>query len=51
LIEGGRLMARSSYARDMKDLVFTRKSKDPRHDEVVRSFTADLEAALAAHSA
>jgi hypothetical protein len=51
LIEGGKLMARSSYARDMKDLVFKRKSKEQRHDEVVRSFTADLEAALAACSA
>jgi len=48
LYEGGKLMARSSYAHDMKDLVFSRKKKDERHDEVVRSFTADLEAALAA---
>ncbi|HET6277159.1 MAG TPA: acyl-ACP desaturase [Candidatus Polarisedimenticolia bacterium] len=47
LIEGGKLIARSSYARDMKDLVFRRKKKDARHEQVVGSFTADLEAALA----
>lgn len=48
LYEGGKLLARSSYARDMKDVVFRRKAKDERHDDVVRSFTADLNAALAA---
>ncbi len=48
LIEGGKLLACSSYTRDMKDVVFRRKAKDERHDQVVRAFTADLEAALAA---
>lgn len=51
LIEGGRLVARSSYAREMKDLVMRRKPHKPQHEEVVRSFVADLEKALAASPA
>ncbi len=51
LIDGGRLIARSSYARDMKDVVMRRKPPKPHHDEVVRSFIADLEKALAASPA
>jgi hypothetical protein len=46
LIEGGRLIAHSSYARDMKNVVMGKKQRKPQHDEVVRAFTADLEAAL-----
>jgi acyl-[acyl-carrier protein] desaturase len=48
IIDGGRLVARSSYARDMKDVVLRRKPPKPHHDEVVQSFVADLEKALAA---
>ena len=51
LIDGGRLVAHSSYARDMKDLVLRRKQPKPHHQEVVRSFVADLEKALAASPA
>src|SRR6267143_322755 len=51
LIDGGRLIARSSYARDMKDVVMRKKPPKPHHDEVVRSFIADLEKALAASPA
>ncbi|HKB07388.1 MAG TPA: acyl-ACP desaturase [Candidatus Polarisedimenticolia bacterium] len=51
LIDGGRLIARSSYAREMKDIVMRRKPRQPRHEEVVRSFIADLEKALAASPA
>jgi len=51
LIEGGRLVAHSSYAKGMKDVVLHRKPAKPHHDEVVRSFTADLEVALAAGTA
>lgn len=51
LIDGGRLVARSSYARDMKDVVMRRKPPKPHHDEVVRSFVADLEKALSASPA
>ena len=51
LIEGGRLIARSSYAKTIKNTVLRRKPREPRHDEVVRSFTADLEAALAGGAA
>ncbi|MFQ5878306.1 MAG: acyl-ACP desaturase [Acidobacteriota bacterium] len=47
LIDGGRLMAHSSYARDIKEICFRRKPPKERHDEVVRAFTADLKAALA----
>jgi hypothetical protein len=51
LIEGGRLIAHSSYARNMKDTVLHRKPVQPHHEDVVRSFTADLETALAAGAA
>jgi hypothetical protein len=51
LIEGGRLVARSSYARDMKDVVMRKKPRKPHHEEVVRSFIADLQKALAASPA
>jgi rubrerythrin len=51
LIDGGRLIARSSYARDMKDVVLRRKPRKPHHEDVVRSFIADLETALAAGAA
>jgi len=51
LIDGGRLVARSSYARDMKDVVMRKKPRKPHHEEVVRSFSADLEKALAASPA
>ncbi len=51
LIEGGRLVARSSYARDMKDVVLRRKQPKPQQAEVVRSFTADLRMALAGGAA
>ncbi len=51
LIDGGRLVARSSYARDMKDVVMRRKPPKPHQQEVVRSFIADLEKALAASPA
>ena len=51
LIDGGRLVARSSYARDMKDVVMRKKPRKPHHEEVVRSFIADLEKALAASPA
>jgi hypothetical protein len=51
LIEGGRLIARSSYARDMKNTVMQKKPVRPGHDDVVRAFTADLEQALAAGGA
>jgi hypothetical protein len=51
LIDGGRLVARSSYARDMKDVVMRKKPPKPHHQEVVRSFSADLEKALAASPA
>ena len=51
LLEGGRLIARSSYARNMKDVVLRRKAPKPDHDQVVRSFIADLETALAAGAA
>ncbi len=47
LIDGGRLVARSSYARDMKDVVMRKKPRKPQHEDVVRSFIADLEKALA----
>ena len=48
LIDGGRLVARSSYARDMKHLVVGRKRRKEEHDDVVRAFLLDLEAALSA---
>jgi len=48
LIEGGRLLARSSYARDMKNVITNRKPRTPEHDRVVGAFTADLRQALAA---
>ncbi|HEU4401842.1 MAG TPA: acyl-ACP desaturase [Candidatus Polarisedimenticolia bacterium] len=51
LIEGGRLIARSSYARGMKDVVLHRKPPHPQHDQIVRSFTVDLEKALTAGTA
>ena len=51
LLDGGRLIAHSSYARDMKDVVLRRKPPKPHHEEVVRSFVADLETALAAGTA
>jgi hypothetical protein len=51
LIDGGRLIARSSYAREMKDVVMRRKPPKPRHEEVVRAFAADLEKALSAGAA
>jgi len=51
LIDGGRLVARSSYARDMKDVVMRKKPRKPHHEEVVKSFSADLEKALAASPA
>src|SRR6267143_1503165 len=51
LIEGGRLIARSSYARDMKDVVRRKKPPKPRHDEVVRAFKVDIEKALTAGTA
>ncbi len=51
LIEGGRLVAHSSYARDMKHLVVGRKGRKEGHGEVVRAFTVDLEAALTHGSA
>lgn len=51
LIEGGRMVAHSSYARNMKDVVMRKKAPKPQHQEVVRSFTADLEKALAASPA
>jgi len=51
LIDGGRLVARSSYARDMKDVVMRKKPRKPHHEEVVRLFIADLEKALAASPA
>lgn len=51
LIDGGRLIAHSSYARDMKDVVMRKKPPKPQHAEVVRSFTADLEKALSAGAA
>lgn len=51
LIEGGRLIARSSYARGIKEVVMHRKPPKPDHEKVLRSFTADLEAALAAGAA
>jgi rubrerythrin len=46
LIDGGRLIAHSSYARDMKNVVLGKKQRRPDHDEVVKRFIADLEAAL-----
>ena len=51
LIEGGKMVARSSYARNMKDVVMRRKPVKPHHEEVVRSFVADLEKALQASPA
>src|SRR6266850_2614710 len=51
LIEGGRLIARSSYARDMKDVVMRKKPPKPRHDEVVRAFKVDIQKALTAGTA
>ncbi len=51
LIEGGRLAAHSSYARDMKDILLRRKPPKPQQAEVVANFVADLEAALAAGAA
>src|SRR2546428_10653347 len=48
LIDGGRLIPRSSYARDMKDVVMRKKPPKPPHDEAVRSFVADLANAPAA---
>ena len=51
LIEGGRMIARSSYARNMKDVVMRKKVPEPNHDQIVRSFTADLEKALGASPA
>jgi len=51
LLDGGRLITHSSYARDMKDVVLRRKPPKPHHEEVVRSFVADLETALAAGTA
>jgi hypothetical protein len=47
LIDGGKLLACSSYTRDMRDVMFRRKVREERHDRVVRAFTADLEEALA----
>lgn len=51
LIEGGRMIARSSYARNMKDVVMRKKVPEPNHDQIVASFTADLEKALGASPA
>ena len=51
LIDGGRLIAHSSYARDTKDVVLGRKPPKPQHAEVVQSFTADLRVALTAGTA
>ncbi|PYS95310.1 MAG: hypothetical protein DMF50_09285 [Acidobacteria bacterium] len=51
LIEGGRLIARSSYARDMKDVVMRRKPPKPQAEEVVRAFRVDIEKALTAGTA
>ncbi len=51
LLDGGRLIAHSSYARDMKDVVLRRKPAKPHHEEVIRSFVADLELALSAGTA
>lgn len=51
LIEGGRLIARSSYARQMKNTVLKTKPVQPNHAQIVRAFTADLEQALAAGGA
>jgi hypothetical protein len=51
LIDGGRMVARSSYARNMKDVVMRKKPPKPHHEEVVRSFVADLEKALQASPA
>ncbi len=51
LIDGGKMVARSSYARNMKDVVMRKKPPKPHHEEVVRSFVADLEKALAASPA
>jgi len=51
LIEGGRLIARSSYARDMKDVVMRKKPPKPHAEEVVRAFKVDIEKALTAGTA
>jgi hypothetical protein len=51
LLDGGRLIAHSSYARDMKNTILRKKPVRPEHDQVVRAFTADLEQALAAGGA
>lgn len=48
LIEGGKLLAHSSYTRDMKNVIMNRKPRKPEHDRVVEAFTADLRQALAA---
>jgi len=48
LIEGGKLLAHSSYASDMKNVITNRKARRPNHDQVVEAFTADLRRALAA---
>jgi hypothetical protein len=51
LIEGGRMIARSSYARNMKDVVMHKKVPEPNHEKIVNAFTADLEKALGASPA
>lgn len=47
IIEGGRLVTHSSYARDMKKTVMRKKPIRPDHDQIVRNFSLDLERALA----
>ncbi|HXH28469.1 MAG TPA: acyl-ACP desaturase [Candidatus Polarisedimenticolia bacterium] len=51
LIEGGRLVAKSSYAHEMKDIILHHRPLRPEHDRVVNAFIADLKVALAAQPA
>jgi Fatty acid desaturase len=51
LIDGGRLVAKSSYAHEMKDIILRRRPARPEHDRVVDSFIADLRVALATQPA
>jgi hypothetical protein len=50
LIDGGRLIARSTYARNMKDVVLRKKPAKPEQAQVVQAFLADLQTALAAET-
>jgi hypothetical protein len=50
LIDGGRLIAGSSYAKNMKDVIFRRKPVQSQDDEVVQSFLSDLRTALSAEA-